>query len=377
MADQERVGALLAAKGAKTDERKRAFFECPLVRWSEVAAGQVSLEWKTTPTCETPDMQSKPCLTKYADSVDVGPLQARLRAGEPHIWTAEGQHSNDLSSSSLRRAYHDSLGIEKIIFAFSDDIFTQSFRLPWWYSWAELLEPLFAAAGVRPQQVVRCLLARMPPDCLIDVHHDTGRWTTRTHRMHIPVFTEPSQVAFLAGSVAEAMQRFEVPVGSIFELNNRSKHAVYNGWQHHRVHLIFDWLEDLEAETPPLIFRDLTTADRGVCQFRRALWYYDAEHPFSSLPQVPNAPPTSPKREFRRLLQLLPADLSAPLSDQLARLILSYDQGEVLAAPLLALLRASYPALFDPAHFAHFVAIFADCLTDSERRFSWLRDAVQ
>eukprot|EP01050_Picozoa_sp_SAG11_P003165 SAG11_NODE_173_length_13507_cov_10.489931_7_plen_75_part_00 len=33
-------------------------------------------------------------------------------------------------------------------------------------------------------------------------------------------------------------------VGRCFELNNASKHTVYNGWEQPRVHLIFDYVDD-------------------------------------------------------------------------------------------------------------------------------------
>lgn len=42
--------------------------------------------------------------------------------------------------------------------------------------------------------------------------------------------------------------RINFPEGSLIELNNQSKHAVDNCWDRHRVHLIFDYVEDFAIE---------------------------------------------------------------------------------------------------------------------------------
>ena len=65
-----------------------------------------------------------------------------------------------------------------------------------------------------------------------------------THRMHIPIFTNVDKVVFRSGNNVETMERFAFREGECFELNNRAKHQVYNGWDQHRVHLIFDWVSD-------------------------------------------------------------------------------------------------------------------------------------
>jgi hypothetical protein len=300
-------------------------------------------------------------------------IQARLQAGGELIWQPEGQTTNIFDGpSTLKRAYHDSLGINKIIFAFSDDLLTQSFRMPWWYEWSAVLEPVFQQVGVDPARVVRCLFARMPPDCLIDVHHDTGRWTTKTHRMHIAIFTELEKVSFLCGTVPEAMQRYLFPAGQCLELNNRAKHAVYNGWDQFRVHLIFDWLDDPQQVVPPVIFRDLGPG-RGVVQHRRALWYFVSPEQ-DALPVLPQYETSAAlrKSKFNELVKLHPAGLTAAPASELAELILDFDLGELLVSELLDRLRPSWAPVWS-AHAEAFKELLAQCLTDNERRFEWLR----
>lgn len=47
------------------------------------------------------------------------------------------------------------------------------------------------------------------------------------------------------------MERYHLPAGSIFELNNQSKHYVSNWGEEGRIHLIFDYVEE-DMPRPPL-----------------------------------------------------------------------------------------------------------------------------
>lgn len=48
--------------------------------------------------------------------------------------------------------------------------------------------------GIPEGKVMRCLLASMPPGCVIPVHHDTGLWVQHTHRIHVAVTTDVAEV---------------------------------------------------------------------------------------------------------------------------------------------------------------------------------------
>jgi hypothetical protein len=129
--------------------------------------------------------------------------------------------------------------------------------LPWSQldEWKVLLAPIYAAVGITnpEKQVVRSLLASMPPSMSIPVHHDTGFWVKHTHRCHVPVVTN-ELVDFMVGPSPERMQKINFKEGHLVELNNQAKHSVTNGnskesnfW---RVHLIFDYV-DLPGESCP------------------------------------------------------------------------------------------------------------------------------
>lgn len=123
-----------------------------------------------------------------------------------------------------------------------------------------LLTPIYAAVGITcpEKQVVRSLLASMPPSMDIPVHHDTGFWVKHTHRCHVPIITN-EKVDFLVGPTADRMVKVPFREGCLLELNNQAKHAVTNGnaresgfW---RVHLIFDYVD-----LPATVAQETTTA---------------------------------------------------------------------------------------------------------------------
>ena len=136
------------------------------------------------------------------------------------------------------------LQLNKVILRFSDDILTKVYQTPAWNDWYPQIKPILQHLGLKSSQIVRMMLARIPPGCHITMHHDTGRWTTRTHRMHIPVVTNPD-VVFRVGPGPHHMKRYSFRSGVCYELNNRAKHEVLNGSQEEwRVHLIFDWIDE-------------------------------------------------------------------------------------------------------------------------------------
>ena len=208
---------------------------------------RLDLHDKGLPASSTPSLPRARWVASYGQ-VDISPLQRAIHYHGAGLWECA---VHGCSNVFLKRAFHDRIGVNKAIFCFCDDLFTTVYRLPWWQSWRSVLLPIFHQLHVRPESVVRCLLARLPPGAGIPVHHDTGRWCTRSHRVHIPVFTSTqsahsklhAQVQFSVGQSTARMNQVAFYQGAAIELNNRAKHAVHNHWSRHRVHLIFDWVE--------------------------------------------------------------------------------------------------------------------------------------
>ena len=180
----------------------------------------ISLKTKILPTEEwwTPEHSYIPWCASYGP-VDIAPLLARIASEDAGVWEDAAQVSNVV----IKRAMHDRLGVRKIIFTFCDDLLKTVYRLPWWDTWGDVLRPIFEALGIRPEKVVRCLLARLPPDYTIKVHHDTGRWTTKAHRVHVPILTNAAAVVFKSGPTEDLMERVPFEPGVAVELNNRCK----------------------------------------------------------------------------------------------------------------------------------------------------------
>jgi len=232
---------------------------------------------KTVPTHEVPESDERfekaRYWVKYGNVKKVvAPLKKRVGGLDEAAWTPQGQESN----IRLRRAFHDALGVNQIIFVFCDDLLQRVYQLPWWDDWKEELEPLFESIGVPTNRIIRCLLARLPCGVEIPTHHDTGFWATKSHRVHVPLFTsnqigeEANEVVFKVGHNADKMERGVFAEGDVVELNNRAKHMVKNNWNSCRVHLIFDYVEpDYSLD------RVVLSPGATVYQTRRAVYLDD------------------------------------------------------------------------------------------------------
>lgn len=110
----------------------------------------------------------------------------------------------------------------------------------------ELIETLI------PAPPLRCLIARLRPDAIIFPHVDRPDYFAKTIRLHFPVITDPS-VQMMAQGLSYRMQ-----AGEVWALNNSNMHAVINGWDRPRTHMICDFLPS------PGLLQLLRDGDRGL-----------------------------------------------------------------------------------------------------------------
>lgn len=225
----------------------------------------MSLKDKQHPVCEMPTAQQKEDYAFTRATIDMTNWKAKMSSLDPSIWEDENQEGN----VKLTRPAHDAWGIKKIIFTFCDDFLLKILDLPWSQdpTWRPLLMQVYDAIGVSPNRVVRCLLASMPPGVKIPIHHDTGHWVKHTHRCHLAVETGEG-VVFLVGPTEDKMKQVYFREGNITELNNQAKHAVSNNMDKHRIHLIFDYVdEDYSGDMQ----RTLLKPGEVVYQTRRSI----------------------------------------------------------------------------------------------------------
>ncbi len=122
---------------------------------------------------------------------------------------------------------------------------------PMFAKFKEALQPIFAqiaqyyetspetqAIFQRPVQgyFVRVSLAKLLPGGHISEHRDKNFSLTHSHRVHIPIITDPGVVFKIHD------EEKHLPTGEIFEINNRRNHSVTNASDVERVHLILDWV---------------------------------------------------------------------------------------------------------------------------------------
>lgn len=173
--------------------------------------------------------------------VDIAALGEAVLAIPDAVWDAENADKPN-KFEALDKTRH-------IVFRFVDS--TRDWRgshdRSLWDSWRALLEPVMAqavvpygyAAGVFP----RVMLARMAPGGVIQPHVDANPAAKWPHKIHVPLSTN-DHVGFLIG---ETTHHF--PVGQAVEVNNLGPHAVRNGGNSDRIHLIFEYY-DLDQPEP-------------------------------------------------------------------------------------------------------------------------------
>lgn len=228
--------------------------------------GMVPLSEKTMPVCEMAQFPEHLAYTR--SSVDVSKFQTKLRNLPISFWEDENQTGN----VRMKRPAHDAWGVKKIVFTFCDDYMLKVVDLPFskMPEWRDLLLPIYHSIGIEENQVVRCLIANMPPGMKIPVHHDTGYWVKHCHRCHAALETG-NEVSFNVGPTVDSMHKVCFSIGKVVELNNQSKHEVINGMNSHRIHLIFDYVEKDFFKTHPRTKRMLLKPSDVLVQTRRSV----------------------------------------------------------------------------------------------------------
>jgi hypothetical protein len=167
--------------------------------------------------------------------VDVAALRADILAIPDPIW--------DFENSSKPNDYRALDRTRHIVFRFVDSTrdWRRSHDRPLWEAWRARLEPIMRQAvapygyanGVFP----RVMLARMAAGGEIKPHQDTNVAARWPHKIHVPIATN-DRVAFWIDGTA-----YHLPVGEAFEVNNMAVHAVRNGGDSDRIHLIFEYYD--------------------------------------------------------------------------------------------------------------------------------------
>jgi len=172
--------------------------------------------------------------TDYFDhlgTADVDALLARVKSIPESLWKAENEEKpNKLSNlNDTRHIIFRFINGPESVFDFHD--------LPIWDEWKDVLLPIMKQAakslGYKNYRFPRAMLARLPAGGEISGHSDGGA-NHHIHKIHVPLITN-SETIFHVGSQAR-----HLPVGEIFEVNNKRFHAVRNDGELDRIHFIFE-----------------------------------------------------------------------------------------------------------------------------------------
>ena len=102
-----------------------------------------------------------------------------------------------------------------------------------------ILNPYYNTTGV----LLRAMFVKLLGNSHIDPHVDLGQNMVVTHRVHIPIQTNP-HCFMTVGETSKNLNQFE-----IWEINNtEKKHSVINDSNEERIHLIVDFLPTLLLE---------------------------------------------------------------------------------------------------------------------------------
>lgn len=112
-------------------------------------------------------------------------------------------------------------------------------RLEEWGDYQDLVKPLIKdilSSHYPPGgRILRAMLAKLPAKCFIDPHVDSHPSFAISHRIHVPLITNPN-VKFIIGNELVNIQEQHA-----FEINNMLEHSVINYGDSDRIHLIFDY----------------------------------------------------------------------------------------------------------------------------------------
>ncbi len=201
-------------------------------------------------------------------------LKQQKVKSKSNLWDEVNSAKNNVH---IVRPSHDAWGIKKIALIFCDDFLQTVYEMPWWYSnpaMKEAVQPILDSLKIKPGRIVRLIMAALPPHTTIPVHHDTGAWVSKTHRVHVPIVVDnPDQILFRCGPTESSMQRVNCTPGHVFEMNNQAKHAVSNCQenQKYRVHLILDYVDAKKSKTDGTPHRIKLKPGEILLQTRRSI----------------------------------------------------------------------------------------------------------
>lgn len=193
------------------------------------------MDIEAPPESPTLDRVEKPKSIRELCAVDLTEIQPLILNLPERLWDIE-----DARKENQFPCFHHT---RHIVFRFIEGnrdprVF---YSHPIWSVWQSKLEPMFDAI-VKPYGFTRpvypkVMLARLAAGAVIDRHVDGAGSNLCTHKIHVPVKTNP-------GAIFESNDlQHHLAEGFAYEANNIAPHGVRNDGDEDRIHLIFEVFE--------------------------------------------------------------------------------------------------------------------------------------
>jgi hypothetical protein len=170
---------------------------------------------------------------KELGEIDVDPLRAAILGLDRDEWLSNEQRQND---------YEVHKQTQSVILVFCDgpmhDL-TVSKESGWDLladSAVPVMHDLIGRSYPPGGTIIRAMAAKLLTRGRINPHFDAHPTFRRSHRIHVPITTNP-RVRFIIDGRPYRMQ-----VGEAYEINNQKTHSVMNSGSEDRITFIFDYL---------------------------------------------------------------------------------------------------------------------------------------
>ena len=174
----------------------------------------------------------KPARVRTLTTVDVTSLQRSVKAIPEKVWSiADSQKENDFF------CFHHTLHVV-LRFTRHNRDHRDFYDTPAWQLWKPKLLPLLLeitkSYGFEEPEFPKVMFARLKAGHEIDRHVDGAGSNLGTHKIHLPLQTNPKAKFFVED------EAFHLALGTAYEVNNIAPHSAVNHGTEDRIHLIFE-----------------------------------------------------------------------------------------------------------------------------------------
>jgi hypothetical protein len=181
----------------------------------------------------------KPARVRPVGAIDAATLRRRVARLSEKVWRQE-----DAAKENDFPCFHHTRHVIFRFIAGNRDP-RRFYSRPIWAVWGPMLLPVMARAaaayGYAGPVYPKVMLARLEAGHGIDRHVDGGGSNPFTHKIHVPLETNPAAVLHVDGA------DFHLAAGRAWEVNNLVPHGGFNGGRTDRIHLVFEVFEGAGA----------------------------------------------------------------------------------------------------------------------------------